>query len=256
MKESIDSKDLPSEGFEENLKSEIKLEDISEITETVEFDVKIKEKTIGSKDFKETEGILIKKESIQSIKTSDNYENEVENFVDLYEVKSETKNIVESDLEEDPLQIPSTNDNSKHELGIKTSEGLENKINIEPDSSEFQQKKEDDSARKFKDPNKASVIPEKLFRCQNCDCQYKYKKSLACHISYVHEGKKPVFKCDQCTKQYSQKFHLNEHIARVHDGKKPVFKCDQCTKQYSQKCHLKSLVFWSNSILSDNILSY
>ena len=59
MKESIDSKDLPSEGFEENLKSEIKLEDISEITETVEFDVKIKEKTIESKDFKETEGILI-----------------------------------------------------------------------------------------------------------------------------------------------------------------------------------------------------
>ena len=116
VKVSIDSKDLPIEGFEENLKSEIKLEDINEITETVEFDVEIKEEPIESKDLQETECILMKKELIEpielieSIETSVSYENELENFVNLlFEVKSETKNIVESNLEEDPLQMPSTN---------------------------------------------------------------------------------------------------------------------------------------------------
>ena len=98
VKVSIDSKDLPIEGFEENLKSEIKLEDINEITETVEFDVEIKEEPIESKDLQETECILMKKELIEpiqlieSLETSVSYENELENFVNLlFEVKSETK---------------------------------------------------------------------------------------------------------------------------------------------------------------------
>ena len=260
MKVSTDSKDSPIEGFEEKLKSEINQEHSNEITETVEFDVDIKEEPIESKDLKETEGILIKKESIESIETSVGYENELENFVDLYEVKSETKNILESNLEEDPLQIPSTNDTLEHDLRIKTSESIENKINIEPNSYESQLKKRPkvyiESVQKEKKPLlcndcgarffqkghlnrhvKSVHSGIKTFKCNNCNSSFSQKENLNGHIKSVHEGKKP-FKCNDCDSSFSRKLSLNRHIKTVHEEKKPI-KCNVCEKVFSDKANLR-----------------
>ena len=260
MKVSTDSKDSPIEGFEEKLKSEINQEHSNEITETVEFDVDIKEEPIESKDLKETEGILIKKESIESIETSVGYENELENFVGLYEVKSETKNILESNLEEDPLQIPSTNDTLEHDLRIKTSESIENKINIEPNSYESQLKKRPkvyiESVHKEKKPLicndcgarffqkghlnrhvKSVHSGIKTFKCNNCNSSFSQKENLNGHIKSVHERKKP-FKCNDCDAGFSRKLDLNRHVKTVHKEKKPD-KCNVCDKAISNIANLK-----------------
>ena len=247
VKVPIDSKGLPNEGFEEKLKSEIKQENIDEITQSVEFDVEIKEEPIESKDLKETECILKKKELIESIEiiesieTSVSYENEVENFVDLYKVKSETKNIAEYNLEEDPLQIPGTNCNAfEDELRIELSERLEDEINIEPN---FYLKKEGDSVEKSKDLTKSSVVPQKLFQCNVCDSDFSLRARLKVHIESVHKEKKP-FICNDCGASFFQKGHLNRHVKSVHSGIKP-FKCNNCDSSFSQKenlnGHIKSV---------------
>ena len=103
----------------------------------------IKEEPIEFKDLQETECILIKKESIEETSVGCDNDVKVENFVDSYNVKSETRDISESDLEVDPLQIPSTNDTFEQKFKIETIERVENNIKIEPNSYESDLEKED-----------------------------------------------------------------------------------------------------------------
>ena len=106
----------------------------------------IKEEPIEFKDLQETECILIKKESSEETSVGCDNDVKVEKFVHSFIVKSETRDISESDLEMDPLQISSANDTFEQKFKIETIESVENDIKIEPNSYEFELEKEDSGA--------------------------------------------------------------------------------------------------------------
>ena len=57
-----------------------------------------------------------------------------------------------------------------------------------------------------------------MFECEICGKSLTAKKTLAQHISAIHEGNK-LFKCDNCDYSCSQKGNLKTHVQSVHDGK-------------------------------------
>ena len=106
---------------------------------------------------------------------------------------------------------------------------------------------------------------EKPYKCTQCEAKYSSKNSLEIHISYFHEGKKPLpvilqpVKCDICNKQYSNKKIMKRHIRHVHE-KVLSFQCDFCNvsliSKGSMKRHIStvhegekpykvSLMFWN-----------
>ena len=106
---------------------------------------------------------------------------------------------------------------------------------------------------------------EKPYKCTQCEAKYSSKNSLELHISYFHEGKKPLslirqpVKCDICNKQYSNKKTMRSHMKYVHE-KVFKFTCDLCNKVLHSKGSLKghistvhegakpykvSLIFWN-----------
>ena len=66
----------------------------------------------------------------------------------------------------------------------------------------------------------------------------KSSTDLSCHITSVHEGKKP-FNCDICDVDFSGKPNLDAHIAKVHEGKK-CFKCEICTNEFNSLAGLEN----------------
>ena len=83
-----------------------------------------------------------------------------------------------------------------------------NPLKIDPNGnkSDFDSWKSECNIENSKDPSNLSTADEKPFQCQNCDRNYKLKKSLKTHVDTVHNGKK--FDCNQCNKQFTNSGYL------------------------------------------------
>ena len=95
---------------------------------------------------------------------------------------------------------------------VNRKKSKRNPLKIDPNGnkSDFDSCKSEFNIKNSKDPSNVSSKDEKPFQCQNCDRNYKLKKSLKTHIETVHNGKK--FDCDQCNKQFTNTGYL---IAKI-----------------------------------------
>jgi hypothetical protein len=95
---------------------------------------------------------------------------------------------------------------------VNRKKSKRNPLKIDPNGnkSDGDSCKSECNIENSKDPSKLSTADEKPFQCQNCDRNYKLKKSLKTHIDTVHNGKK--FDCDQCNKQFTNTGYL---IAKI-----------------------------------------
>ena len=78
----------------------------------------------------------------------------------------------------------------------------------------------------------------KLFRCDDCDREYKDRDGLNGHIKTIHEGVR--YKCQECDYLGKQRTNLNHHIRNVHEG--ITFPCNECGTKFSRPSELNSHV--------------
>ena len=55
---------------------------------------------------------------------------------------------------------------------------------------------------------------QNIFKCEDCDLKFNYKRSLTLHRKTKHEGK--TYKCKTCHSSFSYKHKLAEHVKRKH----------------------------------------
>ena len=83
---------------------------------------------------------------------------------------------------------------------------------------------------------------EGIFKCNQCDSKYTFKRGLRRHIKSTHEGVK--YFCNQCDMQFTRNDHLNTHIQTMHEGVKYKYACNKCeyqaTQQWNLKIHIQS----------------
>ena len=119
------------------------------------------------------------------------------------------------------------------------------------DTSINQQDDQIDDFNAIKDPLTTSNVHEekkstqndnKLFKCSDCNLNYRSMKAFTIHVSKVHGDQKKKYPCTVCEKKFSRKDYWKLHIESVHEGIKP-FKCQMCDKNFplshSLKVHVK-----------------
>ena len=76
--------------------------------------------------------------------------------------------------------------------------------------------------------NTEKECPEKRFKCNKCNEDFKSKGNLKMHIKENHQVK---LQCDLCNEQFKSYFELEQHMKEEHDKPK-MFKCDVCVKEF------------------------
>ena len=62
-----------------------------------------------------------------------------------------------------------------------------------------------------------------IFKCEQCESEFAYKKTLMFHIKSKHEGNYSVYECDICHSKYSNKQNLAKHVKLKHWSYEPGF---------------------------------
>ena len=73
------------------------------------------------------------------------------------------------------------------------------------------------------------------YRCEECNFETSFYKTLASHVVYKHSG--IIYKCDDCANEYHSKRDLKRHEEQKHLGIR--YKCDECANEYNSKESLK-----------------
>ena len=63
----------------------------------------------------------------------------------------------------------------------------------------------------------AQIEENKLFKCKECESQFKENGNLKRHVALAHKVKKS-FECTLCDAMFKQKASLKGHILLVHEG--------------------------------------
>lgn len=71
----------------------------------------------------------------------------------------------------------------------------------------------------------------------NCDLNFKHKKSLYNHILRIHNRTGP-FECDRCGKKFTTKMKVQHHLQFVHLNQRN-FQCQLCSKKFHTQWHLE-----------------
>ena len=61
-----------------------------------------------------------------------------------------------------------------------------------------------------------------VFKCDKCNCTFRWRGNLKNHVLSVHEKKKN-YACNQCDKSFAFKDGLLRHISTVHDNERKFF---------------------------------
>ena len=75
----------------------------------------------------------------------------------------------------------------------------------------------------------------KLYKCGDCEKEFKHEYGMKNHIKIHHEGKR--VNCQVCQKTFVGKREMKRHIENVHEKKKPHV-CDICNVSFAQRGHL------------------
>ena len=57
------------------------------------------------------------------------------------------------------------------------------------------------------EPNSSDKSKDKTYSCSQCDASFSKPYKLKCHVTQVHENKRP-FKCTVCDESFKVKHHL------------------------------------------------
>merc|ERR1719318_132371 len=74
-----------------------------------------------------------------------------------------------------------------------------------------------------------------LYKCEECEAEFKGYSGLWHHIRAKHEG--IVYSCNQCEYKATQQSDLKKHKKSKHEGVK--YSCNQCEYKATTQSHLK-----------------
>ena len=88
------------------------------------------------------------------------------------------------------------------------------------------------------------MLQEKKFKCDTCDKEFAYKKSLTAHNRIKHSSRATTispkkYACTQCEKSYDYKNLLDYHVQSSHANNSKKYACDHCGQVYTSKQNLK-----------------
>ena len=169
----------------------VKTENIELVTE----EIKVEEFDIPLFDAEEGEGssVPIKNKKEQTI------------FVDADDLKSEEKEVTETDSLEEKFVIEKVSEDGK----------LVHKC----PNCEYTSTKLDNVKRHI-----TVVHAHVLFHCDKCDFSCRQVDNLKTHEKIKHQGFR--FKCDQCESSFTTNHSLKMHQNAIHKG--IFFQCDKC----------------------------
>ena len=75
-------------------------------------------------------------------------------------------------------------------------------------------------------------------KCDNCDKLFKSKRSLRCHMKYMHSDNAETHSCPECGKEFSRKTNLNAHLKALHSAESETHTCPECGNEFSNKSNL------------------
>ncbi len=68
-----------------------------------------------------------------------------------------------------------------------------------------------------------------VYKCEDCDKEYKKKEGLQAHIKIIHSRIKSL-QCIKCDKYFVNKYKFKKHIYRVHPSK--LYSCSFCGSSF------------------------
>ena len=91
----------------------------------------------------------------------------------------------------------------------------------------------------IKDKHTPNYKTNKIWKCAQCEKEFKNHGGYRTHMRKEHEGERNRFQCETCGKGFLMRGDLQEHIRIVHENERP-YKCSYpgCDKDFGYKSSL------------------
>ncbi len=86
-----------------------------------------------------------------------------------------------------------------------------------------------------------------VYKCEDCDKEYKTKDGLRIHINLKHSRVQSL-QCVKCDKHFLHKYSLTQHLYNVHPSR--LHSCAFCGSSFKASTYWDKIIFYSRLLLN------